>query len=380
MRVVDYQKDTSTNLPYQLIRGVGMVAGVFSLVVCILIIANNLSVKKTDPIHSPALQRLIEELKTNPKDESLREEIRDLDMIARRAFFSAQRFNRTGIYLLVGGLVVMIVCFKTMEAYKSLPPYPDSSDPKDDLVENATWARKAVMAVGLMLVGFALMIALPWESTLDLPEGDLTQSLPPAPGEDTAPKSEPAAPEPAAPPAPAPKTAVAAAPIAIPEERLKNWPSLFGPQSRISTATGLPAAWDGASGEGIKWKTAVPLPGFSSPIFWNGKLFVTGGDENTHEVYCLDAESGAIIWQKKVENVPGAPTTPPDVSPDTGFASGTMVTDGARVFAIFANGDLAAFDLDGNPVWAKSVGTPNNPYGYASSLAIHEDIVIVQFD
>ncbi len=54
MRVVDYQKSTTT-LPYQMIKGIGMVAGVFSLVVCILLIANNLSLKKTDPIHSPAL-------------------------------------------------------------------------------------------------------------------------------------------------------------------------------------------------------------------------------------------------------------------------------------------------------------------------------------
>ena len=150
-----------------------MVAGVFSLVVCALIIANNLSLKKTDPIHSPALQQLVEELKTNPKDEALREEIRELDQIARRAFFTSQHFNRMGIYLLVGGLVVMVIAFKSLEAFKLPPPYPDSADPKDDIVENANWARKSVMAVGLVLVGFALMLALPWESTLDLSEAEI---------------------------------------------------------------------------------------------------------------------------------------------------------------------------------------------------------------
>ena len=169
MRIVEYQKDTTQPI-YQLIKGVGMVAGVFSLIVCALMIANNLSLKKTDPIHSPGLQLLVEKLKTNPNDQALREEIRELDQIARRAFFTSQHFNRTAIYLLVGGLVVMIIAFKSLEAFKTVPPYPDSTQPKDDIVENAKWARKAVTAVGLVLVGFALMIALPWESTMEIPD------------------------------------------------------------------------------------------------------------------------------------------------------------------------------------------------------------------
>jgi hypothetical protein len=56
MRVVDYEKETTT-LTCQVLKGLGVVAGLLALVVCVLIIANNLSLKKADPIHSPALQK-----------------------------------------------------------------------------------------------------------------------------------------------------------------------------------------------------------------------------------------------------------------------------------------------------------------------------------
>jgi outer membrane protein assembly factor BamB len=57
-----------------------------------------------------------------------------------------------------------------------------------------------------------------------------------------------------------------------------------------------------------------------------------------------------------------------------------MATDGTRVFAIFATGDLAAFDLGGNPVWQKNMGVPKNPYGMGSSLISDGSRLFVQYD
>ena len=64
----------------------------------------------------------------------------------------------------------------------------------------------------------------------------------------------------------------------------------------------------------------------------------------------------------------------------TGYAASTMATDGRRVYVIFANGDCAAFTLDGKPVWAKAFGALKNPYGYATSLATWQDRLIVLLD
>ncbi len=380
MRVVEYEKST-TSLPYQLIKGAAMVSGVFALVVCALLIANNLSLKKTDPIHSPALQRLVEELKTNPNDQALREEIRELDHISRRAFFTSQRFNRVAIYMLVGGLLVMVIAFKSLEAYTSLPPLPDSGDPKDNLVEKAAWARKSIISVGLVLVGFALMIALPWESALDLAEVDLADGSTAGGKEGGLEETSGKTAAPAA-PATAAKPAADAKPVATAEERLKNWPGFLGPRAGLAETKGLPTEWNGETGDGIRWKTEIPLPGFNSPIIWEDKIFLSGADEKTREVYCVDANSGKILWVKAVENVPGSPSVEesPEVSDDTGYAAATMATDGVRVFAIFSNGDLAAFDFEGNQVWAKNLGVPENPYGYSSSLVVYKNLLLIQYD
>jgi outer membrane protein assembly factor BamB len=57
-----------------------------------------------------------------------------------------------------------------------------------------------------------------------------------------------------------------------------------------------------------------------------------------------------------------------------------MATDGRLVFAIFANGDLAAVNFNGSIAWARNLGAPQNPYGHAASLAVWRDKLIVQLD
>ena len=116
MRVVEYEKDASS-LTCQVLKGLGLVSGLLALVVCVLIIANNVRLKRTDPIHAPALQKLLLDLKADPQNEALQEEIRELDFLARKAFFTSQRFNRVGIYVLLGSLVVMLIAFKSLQAH-----------------------------------------------------------------------------------------------------------------------------------------------------------------------------------------------------------------------------------------------------------------------
>jgi len=87
-----------------------------------------------------------------------------------------------------------------------------------------------------------------------------------------------------------------------------------------------------------------------------------------------------MIWKTVVENIRGTPGLVPKVSRETGQAAPTMTTDGRRVYAIFANGDLIALDTDGKEVWAKNLGAPVNHYGHSSSLTMYHDLLIVQYD
>jgi outer membrane protein assembly factor BamB len=142
----------------------------------------------------------------------------------------------------------------------------------------------------------------------------------------------------------------------------------------------IPISWDGKSGKNIRWKTEIPLPGYNSPVIWKDKIFFSGANENKREVYCIDLNSGKIIWSTAVVKIPGSPEQPPKVNRETGFSAPTVTTDGIRIYAIFANGDIIALDLDGKKVWDKNLGMPKNHYGHSSSLIIYKDKVIVQYD
>ena len=148
-----------------------------------------------------------------------------------------------------------------------------------------------------------------------------------------------------------------------------------------SSAKSIPAKWDLASGGSIKWKEALSSKqGFSSPIVHNDRIFFTGGDASSREIYCHDLASGKQLWSLKADNIAGSPATPPQVAGNTGYASATAATDGKHVCAIFATGDIICSDFDGKRIWAKNLGVPENQYGFVSSLVVWGSSVFVQFD
>jgi len=166
---------------------------------------------------------------------------------------------------------------------------------------------------------------------------------------------------------------------ATPEELARNWHRFRGfAGAGVTSLTDIPTQWDGASGSNICWKTPIPLPGHNSPVVWENRIFLSGATEKKREVYGIDAKTGAILWTGNVPTPPGAGA--PEVMEETGLAASTLATDGVRVYAIFASGDLAAFDFSGNFLWHKNLGIPDSVYGYAASLEVWEDRVLVQYD
>lgn len=374
MRIVEQAPDT-TRLAYRVLRGLGVVAACFSAIVLVLMVANTWRLKSADPIHSAALRTLVEQMKASPQDAALRNQIRDLDLLARSAFFGSQHFNQVATWLLVGGLVLAVVSFKSLATYTARVPYPNPADPKDVPAENARWARQSVMAVALVLLGLALTLALPWRSPLDdaAQDGVTPEKRPVTPA--TSRVADGVA-------TPVPPTQPKPVSEALPgrEERLKHWPSLRGAASGMAVARTAPVEWNGKAGTGIAWKTPIPLSGFGSPIVWGDRIFFAGGTKEQRRVYGVDAAKGAILWEREVKATPGTPPPSRDISDDTGYAASTMTTDGIRVFAMFATGDLAAFRLDGTPAWSRHLGVPDISFGYGASLETHGDLLIVQMD
>ena len=134
--------------------------------------------------------------------------------------------------------------------------------------------------------------------------------------------------------------------------------------------------------QNILWKTKVPKHGMSSPVIWENRLFLTGADDVSRQIYCFETDTGKLLWQHDVDGIPGSPPDGklPDVLEETGFAAPTATTNGRYVAAIFATGELVCVNMEGKRIWAKHLGIPKNSYGHASSLISHEDLLFVQYD
>lgn len=163
----------------------------------------------------------------------------------------------------------------------------------------------------------------------------------------------------------------------------KNWPSFRGANG-LGQATHAtpPLKWNAEDGTGILWKIALPKHGMSSPIVWEDQIFLTGADEASRQIYCVDADTGELLWRHDVRGVPGSPEDGkiPDVLEETGYAAPTPTTNGKYVAAVFATGELVCVDPKGKRIWIKHLGIPNNHYGHASSLLCDESLLFVQYD
>ena len=148
----------------------------------------------------------------------------------------------------------------------------------------------------------------------------------------------------------------------------------------VSAAKGIPVKWDLGSGTNIAWKKEIPRPGHNSPIINGNHVFFTGADEQARELYCYDLTTGEQRWSLAATNIPGSPSVMPKVTEDTGLASSSVATDGYRVCAIFATGDVVCADMDGKQLWAKNLGVPDNHYGFVSSLLIFGNTLFIQYD
>ena len=84
-------------------RGMFVVSGVFSLAVCVLMIANYAQLVTVAPLDSEALITLRSAYRLNQGGEQLENQIRLLDFMSRRAYFTRSRQLKTGGYLLIAG-------------------------------------------------------------------------------------------------------------------------------------------------------------------------------------------------------------------------------------------------------------------------------------
>ena len=189
-------------------------------------------------------------------------------------------------------------------------------------------------------------------------------------------------------------------------ENTDNWPRLRGADAsglpNDGKHKGLPIKW--SKTENVKWKTQVPGTGWSSPVVWGDKVFITSvindkAEENekpkaglylglgrrgvpsgTHHwmVYCMDLKTGKIIWKNEAHT--GEP--PVGRHPKSCYAAETPVTDGKRLYVLFGDLGMWCYDLNGKELWKHSIEPKKTmwDYGAAASPVIHGNQIIYVYD
>lgn len=354
----DKNKSNIVNLINRIAVGTAVISAVFSLVVASLLILHHFQMYRSDPSRNQGLQELQRKLKENPQDKILREGVREIDMISRGAFFTTQSQLLTGRYLLLAGIILFLVSGNVVIMIRRKFPLPEKCPGMDNPFTNAVIARRLVF-FAICLV--ALIVLLLGQNESNLNESALNEPKPDKKLTD--------------------QNKIETINIPSQKEIAENWPCFRGVDGNsITQRSEVPTTWDEQAGKNIKWKTEVLKPGFSSPIVWGNKIFLSGGDKGSRRVMLYDAVDGKLVWQREVCGIPGSPSQLPEVTDDTGYAAASMTTDGRQVYAIFANGDLISYNFNGDVVWSRNLGVPENHYGHSSSLMIRNGILVVQYD
>lgn len=372
-----------------------VIAGSFLVLVSVLLLLNFFQLKINDPLETNTLKVLVDQLVSQPENQQLKEEIRNLDLMARKAFFTNQWQIKTGSYLILFGGILLIFSLSIYNSLTSKIEKPDEARESDSLMR--ILSQRWIIILALLFLVSALMasyfsidyynqevtisnvalnnsedstqievIEIQADSLQALTDstetGEIDSTLVAGIND---------------------KSVEVADNTSFPgiSDIKRNHNSFRGPFGNgISWHKNIPTDWDGQSGKNIKWKITLPKKGNNSPVIWGDKMFFAGADVSSKTVYCYDRHTGKLIWQKNADNIPGSPASPPKTTDDTGLSAPSLTTDGKNVYAIFGTGDIIAFDVDGNRLWAKNLGLPGNHYGHSSSLISWKEKLFVQFD
>ncbi|MSR32167.1 MAG: serine/threonine protein kinase [Gemmataceae bacterium] len=157
----------------------------------------------------------------------------------------------------------------------------------------------------------------------------------------------------------------------------KQWSRFRGPTGQgLTGLSSLPVKW--GPQENIAWRSPVPGLGNSSPIVWDGRIFLTSSGEkgDNRAVHCMALENGKLLWTTPV---PG-PAPESGVRDKNGFASATPVTDGERVIAFLGSAGIICLDMEGKVLWHYKDIPIKTTHGSGSSPVLYRDQVFFFHD
>ena len=155
--------------------------------------------------------------------------------------------------------------------------------------------------------------------------------------------------------------------------RAPDWSRFRGPNgSGVSAATNVPIEF--GPGKNLLWRVELPI-GYSSPILFGDRIYVTGVREKTLVTLALDRASGKILWERSAP----AEARPP-VDKRNNPASPSVAVEAAAVYVFFPDYGLVTYDHAGRELWKAPLGPFNNIYGMGASPVIYDDLLLLAVD
>jgi len=195
-----------------------------------------------------------------------------------------------------------------------------------------------------------------------------------------------------------------------------HWPQWRGPSFNGVAPTAAPVEFGDT--KNVKWKMAIPGRGFSTPVIWGERIFLTtavptgkttqpepaaapdggqpgpggrggrggpgggsgAGEEHKFVVMCLDRKTGKTLWEQVAKT-----TTPHEGYHRQygSFASNSPITDGKFLYASFGSRGIYCYDFNGKLVWQKDLGVQMRmrlQFGEGSAPTLDGNLLIQNFD
>lgn len=152
------------------------------------------------------------------------------------------------------------------------------------------------------------------------------------------------------------------------------WNQFRGPTGMGTSTKEIQLQWNE---ESVVWKKKLPGNGQSSVSQAEKKIFLTSGKDggNLRYLFCLDLESGKLLWQKKINH-----TSEENIHRMNGWGTPTPATYGDCVVAFFGPAGMHCFDLDGKKKWSLDLGKFPGNWGVAASPIIIDGIIYQNCD
>jgi outer membrane protein assembly factor BamB len=165
----------------------------------------------------------------------------------------------------------------------------------------------------------------------------------------------------------------------------QDWPEFRGPTGQgIVTEGKVPTEWSAT--KNVAWKQAIPGSGWSSPIIWKGRIYLTTAvpvkgerkEDQSLRALCLDATNGKILWDRELFRQNGQKTEA--IHDKASHANPTPITDGKRVYVHFGTHGSAALDLEGKVLWRNADLRYRPWHGNGGSPIVVDDLLIFNCD